>query len=48
LFEWINKLVNKYDFDAIRVDAIVHVPKEFMGDFSKAAGVFQMGEVLKE
>lgn len=24
------------------------MPKTFMGEFSKAAGVFQMGEVLKE
>lgn len=48
LLEWVDKLVKKYSFDAIRVDAIVHMPKTFMGEFSKAAGVFQMGEVLKE
>lgn len=48
LLNWVEKLVKKYGFDAIRIDAIVHVPKTFMSEFSKAAGVFQMGEVLKE
>lgn len=48
LLNWVENLVKKYDFDAIRVDAIVHISKEFMGEFSNAAGVFQMGEVLKE
>ena len=48
MFDWVQNLVKTYDFDGIRVDAIVHVPPSYMSEFSKAAGVFQMGEVLKE
>ena len=41
-------MVQKYSFDGIRIDAMAHVPKDFWGEFSEEARVFQIGEVLKE
>jgi alpha-amylase len=38
--------VSKYHIDGLRVDAVKHVPKSFWAEFSKAAGVFTIGEVL--
>ena len=37
----------KYDFDAIRIDTLGHVAKEFWLDFSESSGVFSMGEIFK-
>jgi alpha-amylase len=44
LKNWIANLVQKYNFDGIRIDTIPEVPKDFWGEFSQAAGVFQIGE----
>ena len=46
LCDWITDLVKKYDFDGIRIDTIPEVPKWFWDKFSKAAGVYQLGEVF--
>ena len=44
LKDWIHNLVQKYDFDGIRIDTIPEVPKDFWREYGEAAGVFQMGE----
>lgn len=43
---WIHDLVQKYDFDGIRIDTIPEVPKSFWSEYGQSAGVFQMGEVF--
>jgi alpha-amylase len=44
LKNWVKNLVQKYDFDGIRIDTIPEVPKDFWKEYGDAAGVFQMGE----
>jgi len=44
LKDWIRNLVQKYNFDGIRIDTIPEVPKDFWAEFGQASGVFQMGE----
>jgi len=46
LLEWAKDFVGTYNFDALRIDTVAHVPREFWAEFSKAAGVFTLGEVL--
>lgn len=46
LVSWIQNLVEKYNFDGVRIDTIPEVPKSFWKDFSTAAGVYTMGEVF--
>jgi len=43
---WIADLVQTYNFDALRIDTVPHVAREFWADFGKASGVFTVGEVL--
>lgn len=43
---WIKDLVSNYSIDGLRIDAAKHVNDEFLPVFSKAAGVFTIGEVL--
>lgn len=45
LLSWITNLVGKYQVDGLRVDSAINVPKWFWKKFSKAAGVFTLGEV---
>lgn len=45
LNEWIAWLVTEYGFDGARIDTVKHVEKDFWADFSKAAGVYTIGEV---
>jgi alpha-amylase len=40
LKSWINKVVNTYDFDGIRIDTIPEVPKDFWSEYTESAGVF--------
>jgi alpha-amylase len=47
LNKWIRWVVKEYDFDGIRIDTVKHVRKEFWDDFSHNAGVFAIGEVLR-
>ena len=46
LINWIRDLINEYDFDGIRIDTIMEVPKDFWDSFKSAAGVFQIGEAF--
>ena len=46
LFDWIQNLVQNYSIDGLRIDTVKHIRKDFWMDFSKAAGVFTLGEVL--
>ena len=41
---YVTELVKKYSFDAIRMDAVGHVPKWFWREFSQSPGIFQVGE----
>ncbi|WVR03431.1 hypothetical protein IAU60_000422 [Kwoniella sp. DSM 27419] len=46
LHSWIRDLVKVFEIDALRIDTVKHVRKDFWPDFVKAAGVVAMGEVL--
>ena len=46
LLNWIKDIVKKYNFDGIRIDTIMEVPKWFWDKFRSAAGVFQIGEAF--
>lgn len=46
LHSWIASLVQTFQIDAIRVDTVKHVRKDFWPDFVKASGVAALGEVL--
>ena len=46
LYQWIHDVVQEYDFDGIRIDTIMEVPKWFWDKFTKASGVFQIGEAF--
>ena len=46
LKQWISTVVQKFDFDGIRIDTIPEVPKDFWSEYTAASGVFQMGEVF--
>lgn len=46
LLDWIHKLVQDYGVDGLRIDTVKHIRKDFWPDFSKAAGVFTLGEVF--
>jgi alpha-amylase len=44
LKDWVKGLVQKFDFDGIRIDTIPEVKGEFWREYGEASGVFQMGE----
>ncbi len=46
LLAWVKALVEKFDLDGLRVDTTPEVPKSFWEEYSKAAGVFTLGEVF--
>lgn len=46
LHSWIASLVQTFQIDAIRVDTVKHVRKDFWPDFIRASGVAALGEVL--
>ena len=46
LLDWVHKLVQDYGVDGLRIDTVKHIRKDFWPEFSKAAGVFTLGEVL--
>jgi alpha-amylase len=46
LHAWVHNLVKTFDIDALRVDTVKHVRKDFWPDFVRAGGVVAMGEVL--
>ncbi|KAK8845346.1 hypothetical protein IAR55_006059 [Kwoniella newhampshirensis] len=46
LHHWIQDLVKVFEIDALRIDTVKHIRKDFWPGFVKAAGVVAMGEVL--
>ena len=46
LLDWGHKLVQDYGADGLRIDTVKHIRKDFWPEFSKAVGVFTLGEVL--
>jgi alpha-amylase len=43
---WTSDIVKTYNIDALRIDTVPYVTKEFWAEFSQAAGVYTIGEVL--
>lgn len=46
LQSWIHHLVEAYGIDAIRVDTVKHIRKDFWPGFVQAGGVAAVGEIL--
>jgi len=46
LTSWISDLVKTYKIDGIRIDTVPYVKKDFWTEFTKAAGVYTIGEVF--
>jgi alpha-amylase len=46
LHTWVHDLVQRFNIDALRIDTVKHIRKDFWPDFVRAAGVAVMGEVL--
>ncbi|KAL4953703.1 glycoside hydrolase superfamily [Aspergillus filifer] len=42
--DWVNGLIGNYSIDGLRVDATKHVEDSYLTSFSKAAGVFTLGD----
>lgn len=45
LTSWINEIVSKYQFDAIRIDTFRHIRQSFWPGFTQSSGVYSIGEV---
>ncbi|GFF36041.1 alpha-amylase A type-3 [Aspergillus udagawae] len=43
--DWIKQFVGNYSIDGLRIDAALHVNDNYVASFSKAAGLFTIGEV---
>lgn len=48
LKNWVHSTVKTYGFDAIRVDTVPEVPKDFWAEYHQSAGVYSIGEVFNE
>jgi glycosidase len=46
LHQWIRNLVQTFGIDALRVDTVKHVRKDFWPDFVRQSGVVGIAEVL--
>eukprot|EP00824_Muranothrix_gubernata_P019306 TRINITY_DN38922_c0_g1_i1.p1 TRINITY_DN38922_c0_g1~~TRINITY_DN38922_c0_g1_i1.p1 ORF type:complete len:464 (+),score=87.64 TRINITY_DN38922_c0_g1_i1:3-1394(+) len=46
LIKWVKWLVSEFSIDGIRIDTVAHVPKDFWSEFTRAAGVYTVGEVF--
>ncbi len=46
LLNWIKEHTKKWKFDGLRLDAVLHVDKQFWKEFNDAAGVFCIGEIF--
>ena len=44
ILDWISDLVQKYNFDGLRIDTVPYVAKDFWYEFTQAAGVYTIGE----
>jgi len=45
LLGWIYELVRTYNIDGLRIDTAPYVPREFWKQFTRASGVYTLGEV---
>ncbi|GIJ98378.1 hypothetical protein Aspvir_000495 [Aspergillus viridinutans] len=43
--DWITQFVGNYSIDGLRIDAALHMNDDYVASFSKAAGLFTIGEV---
>ncbi|KAH2069768.1 hypothetical protein KXV52_001183 [Aspergillus fumigatus] len=43
--DWIKQFVGNYSIDGLRIDAALHMDDDYVEGFSKAAGLFTIGEV---
>ncbi|KAG2007786.1 hypothetical protein GB937_008286 [Aspergillus fischeri] len=43
--DWIKQFVGNYSIDGLRIDAALHMDDDYVESFSKAAGLFTIGEV---
>ncbi|PWY66370.1 alpha-amylase [Aspergillus sclerotioniger CBS 115572] len=41
---WISELVSNYSVDGLRIDSVLNIAPDFFANFTKAAGVFTLGE----
>ncbi|KAJ5753541.1 CAZyme family GH13 [Penicillium nucicola] len=41
---WVSQLVSNYSIDGLRIDSVLNIPPVFFSNFTRAAGVFTMGE----
>ena len=48
LKDWIKYIVKNFNFDGIRLDTAPHIEKGFWKEYLQSAGVFNIGEALKE
>lgn len=46
LYRWVHDLVQTYHVDALRIDTVKHIRKDFWPGFVEAGGVAVVGEVL--
>jgi len=46
LYDWIRSIVQTYGFDGIRIDTLPHIPNDFWSQFTRASGVYSVGEVF--
>eukprot|EP01026_Neomeris_dumetosa_P010276 TRINITY_DN1381_c3_g2_i1.p1 TRINITY_DN1381_c3_g2~~TRINITY_DN1381_c3_g2_i1.p1 ORF type:complete len:450 (-),score=53.26 TRINITY_DN1381_c3_g2_i1:357-1706(-) len=46
LLEWVAQVVEDFEFDGVRIDAVKHQPREFTFEYARNAGVFSIGEVF--
>lgn len=43
-YKWVNWLIDTFNFDGVRLDAVRHVEKDFWPGFTAAAAVYSIGE----
>ncbi|RAL03721.1 alpha-amylase [Aspergillus ibericus CBS 121593] len=41
---WVSELVSNYSIDGLRIDSVLNIAPDFFANFTKAAGVFTIGE----
>lgn len=46
LVQWVQSIIQKYGLDGIRIDTVPEVHMDFWVEYTKAAGVYSVGEVF--
>jgi len=46
LLNWVSDMIKTYNIDGLRIDTLPYVPKSFWTEFTKASGVYTVGEVF--